>query len=353
MDKQENIKLCDFGWCIEFEESDPMRTTFCGTYEYMAPEIFDKKPYDKSVDIWCLGILLYEMLHGKSPFKGNSVIDVYENVKKGKISWGSTPSPESKQLILAILKKNASERPTITEILRSKFVTNWIEYDECTNMENKMVSSNRFQSSPKSNLNSITSRKEVLQKQQSQQKQVSYQNLNLDQNNNKLNSQCQRALSHINSENIDYTNLSKYASIESSLITQNNCSSNIVNTTMNNSKNNINENQIHQNQANQNQQGSIRDYITNLENSTASMINPNHLISKNISDRKFHMDQDAGAGGEGCNGHYKNNVYSQLPHSHTPNKNVIKNCKSLIMKTKDDDSYAILTDKRSQRNNSQ
>ena len=81
IDKQGNIKLCDFGWCAEYEYSTAMRNTFCGTYEYMAPEIFEKKPYDEKVDVWCLGVLLYELIHGKSPYKGNTVIDIYNNIK--------------------------------------------------------------------------------------------------------------------------------------------------------------------------------------------------------------------------------------------------------------------------------
>ena len=58
------IKLCDFGWSCYVEEGD-IRTSVCGTYEYMSPEILDNMGHNHKVDIWCLGILLYEMLHGK------------------------------------------------------------------------------------------------------------------------------------------------------------------------------------------------------------------------------------------------------------------------------------------------
>ena len=52
-----------------------MRSTFCGTLEYMAPEMLNNKPHDFRVDIWALGIFLYELIHGKSP--------VFQKDKKG------------------------------------------------------------------------------------------------------------------------------------------------------------------------------------------------------------------------------------------------------------------------------
>ena len=64
------IKLCDFGWCVKLENNEK-KNTICGTYEYMSPELIKNENYDFNVDIWALGILLYEMLHGKSPFKNS------------------------------------------------------------------------------------------------------------------------------------------------------------------------------------------------------------------------------------------------------------------------------------------
>ncbi len=66
------LKICDFGWCIE-GKSNEQRETFCGTLEYMAPEMLTSNPsYGSQVDVWALGVLLYELRHGQSPFSGNT-----------------------------------------------------------------------------------------------------------------------------------------------------------------------------------------------------------------------------------------------------------------------------------------
>ena len=71
LDENENCKLCDFGWSIILNDNSK-RNTFCGTLEYMAPEIINNEGYEKSIDIWSLGILLYEMIHGYCPFNSNN-----------------------------------------------------------------------------------------------------------------------------------------------------------------------------------------------------------------------------------------------------------------------------------------
>lgn len=94
-----------------------MRQTFCGTYEYMAPEIIDNVGYDKKVDIWSLGILLYELLHGHSPFRGDTPSIVFKNIKAGAVKFGSEVSSEAKDLITGILKKDPKQRLSIEQIL--------------------------------------------------------------------------------------------------------------------------------------------------------------------------------------------------------------------------------------------
>lgn len=63
LDENFNIKLCDFGWSCRAMEFD-IRTSICGTYEYMPPEIVVDQKHGFKVDIWCIGIMLYEFLHG-------------------------------------------------------------------------------------------------------------------------------------------------------------------------------------------------------------------------------------------------------------------------------------------------
>lgn len=87
IDDQENLKLCDFGWCVDLNSGN--RMTFCGTYEYMAPEIVKEVPYDYGIDVWSLGILLYELTHGYSPFRAQNSDnhDDYNEIFKNIIKY--------------------------------------------------------------------------------------------------------------------------------------------------------------------------------------------------------------------------------------------------------------------------
>lgn len=65
-----NVKIADFGWAGVKEQIDSLKSTMCGTWDYMAPEIMQNKPYNEKVDVWALGVLLYELTQGYPPFKG-------------------------------------------------------------------------------------------------------------------------------------------------------------------------------------------------------------------------------------------------------------------------------------------
>ena len=79
MDEQGYIKLADFG-LAKFLQPDQSTKSFCGTAEYLAPEILDMSGHGFSVDWWTLGILLYEMLAGYPPFQDDDPMNIYRKI---------------------------------------------------------------------------------------------------------------------------------------------------------------------------------------------------------------------------------------------------------------------------------
>ncbi|KAG9339184.1 hypothetical protein JZ751_024042 [Albula glossodonta] len=80
LDSEGHIVLTDFGLCKEGLEPNRTTTTFCGTPEYLAPEVLQKQAYDHTVDWWCLGCVLYEMLYGLPPFYSRNTAEMYSNI---------------------------------------------------------------------------------------------------------------------------------------------------------------------------------------------------------------------------------------------------------------------------------
>ena len=117
------IKLCDFGWAKELTLEN--RSTFCGTVEYMAPEIVGSENYDYGVDIWSLGILLYELLYGHSPFRADNTKNVMLNIKSHELTYedkNKNISHSCKDLIKKLLNNNPQKRYKIKDILEHPFV---------------------------------------------------------------------------------------------------------------------------------------------------------------------------------------------------------------------------------------
>ena len=113
-------KLTDFGWSNYIQE-DKERKTVCGTPIYLAPEIIKETGHDERVDIWCIGVLLFELITGKVPFQGNDIETLKNNILHLKINWPKEMDPNAKDLISKILKLDPDERLTLEEIIQHEF----------------------------------------------------------------------------------------------------------------------------------------------------------------------------------------------------------------------------------------
>ncbi|CAB3987975.1 kinase C delta type-like isoform X1 [Paramuricea clavata] len=110
MDSKGHIKIADFGMCKEKILDDAKTSTFCGTPDYIAPEILKGQKYDSSVDWWSLGVLLYEMLIGQSPFAGEDEEDLFDSICRDKVHYPKWVSQSAVSCMVQLLERNIGER---------------------------------------------------------------------------------------------------------------------------------------------------------------------------------------------------------------------------------------------------
>ena len=123
-----HIKLIDLGLAKEL--FDETTSSFCGTSEYVAPEIILGKNYDYSVDLWSLGILIYEMLSGKTPFFSPNKKILFQKILENEPEFKHKSfSPQGIHLITRLLDKNPKTRITIQEVMKHQFFSS-IDFDK-------------------------------------------------------------------------------------------------------------------------------------------------------------------------------------------------------------------------------
>lgn len=107
IDDKGYLKVTDFGFTKRVSD----RTyTLCGTPEYIAPEILAQKGYNRSVDWWALGVLIYEMVVGSTPFNAEQTFKIYKKIMEGKISFNSSFSEELKDLLNQLIQVDPDGR---------------------------------------------------------------------------------------------------------------------------------------------------------------------------------------------------------------------------------------------------
>uniref|UniRef100_A0A8D3ADN2 protein kinase C n=1 Tax=Scophthalmus maximus TaxID=52904 RepID=A0A8D3ADN2_SCOMX len=132
MDADGFVRIADFGLCKEGMGHGDRTSTFCGTPEFLAPEVLTDNNYTRSVDWWGLGVLVYEMLVGESPFPGDDEEEVFDSIVNDDVCFPRFLSPESVSLIQKLLQKNPATRlgagvEDASEIKRHRFfqATDW------------------------------------------------------------------------------------------------------------------------------------------------------------------------------------------------------------------------------------
>ncbi|XP_056888343.1 serine/threonine-protein kinase N2-like isoform X2 [Takifugu flavidus] len=110
MDADGFVKITDFGLCKEGMGHGDRTSTFCGTPEFLAPEVLTDDDYTRAVDWWGMGVLIYEMLVGESPFPGEDEEEVFDSIVNDDVQYPECIPPGAVPIIQKLLKKNPLKR---------------------------------------------------------------------------------------------------------------------------------------------------------------------------------------------------------------------------------------------------
>ncbi|KAM4540789.1 ribosomal protein S6 kinase alpha-1 isoform 1-T1 [Fundulus diaphanus] len=110
LDEEGHIKLTDFGLCKEAIDHEKKAYSFCGTVEYMAPEVVNRQGHTHSADWWSFGVLMFEMLTGSLPFQGKDRKETMNLILKARLGMPQFLSAEAQSLLRALFKRNPANR---------------------------------------------------------------------------------------------------------------------------------------------------------------------------------------------------------------------------------------------------
>uniref|UniRef100_A0A8C2HQH6 protein kinase C n=1 Tax=Cyprinus carpio TaxID=7962 RepID=A0A8C2HQH6_CYPCA len=110
LDTEGYVKIADFGLCKEGMGFGDRTSTFCGTPEFLAPEVLTDTSYTRAVDWWGLGVLIYEMLVGESPFPGDDEEEVFDSIVNDEVRYPRFLSSEAIGIMRRLLRRNPERR---------------------------------------------------------------------------------------------------------------------------------------------------------------------------------------------------------------------------------------------------
>jgi len=110
LDRDGHVKIADFGMCKEGVFGDDRANTFCGTPDYIAPEILKGLKYTMSVDWWSYGVLLYEMMIGQSPFHGDDEDDLFHSILNDTPHYPRWLPKEAGSILSLLFERTAADR---------------------------------------------------------------------------------------------------------------------------------------------------------------------------------------------------------------------------------------------------
>ncbi|KAI1000902.1 hypothetical protein K3495_g7297 [Podosphaera aphanis] len=123
LDKNENVKLCDFGFTREYEGKGNCLQTYCGTVAYSAPEMLKGEKYaGEKVDVWSLGVVLYALLCGELPFDGDDETANRIKIINNEPKWPDHLTSDARSLVGSLLSKRPLLRPSLSDILAHPFL---------------------------------------------------------------------------------------------------------------------------------------------------------------------------------------------------------------------------------------
>ncbi|KJH43003.1 kinase domain protein [Dictyocaulus viviparus] len=128
--ESESLRIIDFGFAKQSRAENGMLMTPCYTAQFVAPEVLKRQGYDRSCDVWSLGVLLYAMLSGQTPFAmgpDDPADEILKRVGEGRVTMEGKPwmdiSDSAKDLVRKLLDVDTSRRPTAKQILQHPWIT--------------------------------------------------------------------------------------------------------------------------------------------------------------------------------------------------------------------------------------